>query len=159
MKRKLLLRAAEVLAAIPPERFNLAEWVTGDARTKILDDQKVTKKDHCGTVACAAGWLGLTPEFQKLGLKFEAIPGTYGKSYDTDLTYVNNEGKSLSRFDGLAQLFDVDYYTALELFCPAGTGNYDREICDKHGWELSDRDLFQHRVKKIINLAKKGKKQ
>lgn len=152
MKRKLLLRAAEILAEIPKKQFDLDRWLTGDASECILNDKKVTKKAKCDTIACAGGWLGITKEFNDRGLHFTK------DQYGYDLSFTSKKLSTTDPFEALQATFDLDYYQAYALFDGAGSGEYDDDIYTKHGWDLSDRDLFQYRVKKVINEAKKAKK-
>lgn len=167
MKRKLLLRAAEVLSKIPTKQFNLDTWIQGEGEKKLEGGEKLTKAKalNCGTLACAGGWLGVTPEFQKKGLTFKRIEHEAwdgSKTYSVELTHTDKKAPEGSRelpdFDGLARMFDISYSDASALFSYADGGYYDDDIYKKHGYEISDRDLFQYRVKKLINEAKKGKK-
>ncbi len=51
-----LMRLADFLEKnVPPERFSLDAWSTGD----LID---------CGTAACACGWATEIPEFKEAGL-------------------------------------------------------------------------------------------
>lgn len=157
MKRKLLLRAAEVLAQIPKRRFDLDQWIRGDAEQCLLDHKKVTKQAKCGTVACAGGWLGVTKEFNEVGLKFET--NGFGPYAHAELTYRKKDSDLVTTdpFEALEAVFDLTEDQAEALFTSSGHGNYDDAIYAKHGEDISDRDLFQYRVKKVINAAKKQK--
>jgi hypothetical protein len=53
MNRERLLRLADFLVGLSPERFDLAYWY---------------REKPCGTVACAIGWATTIPEFQAAGL-------------------------------------------------------------------------------------------
>lgn len=158
MKRKLLLRAAEVLAQIPEKRFDLDRWVRGTAEACLLDDKKVNKEAKCGTVACAGGWLGLTKEFNNLGLRFEK-QGTYPWQH-VELSYTKKDYHTTNPFTALEKLFGLTEDQAEALFQGSQDGEYDDAIYAKHGEDISDRELFQYRVKKVINAAKnkKGRK-
>lgn len=157
MKRKLLLRAAEILAAIPKERFDLDRWVSGEAERRIINGKKVTKEAKCGTIACAGGWLGLTKEFNEHGLAF--VQTGYDEYKSADLCFIKKgEIETNDPFEALQAVFDLDYHQVDALFTSAGHGDYDGAIYEKHGYDLHDRELFQYRVKKVINAAKKGRK-
>ena len=157
MKRKLLLRAAEILKSIPKKQFDLDRWMSGEADQCILAGKKVTKKAKCGTVACAGGWLGLTKEFNDRGLKFVK---TGNEDYSTTDLIFEKKGEMITDdpFDALRKTFDISWEQADALFTSSGDGEYDDAIYDKHGHDLDDRELFQQRVKKVINEAKKGRK-
>lgn len=55
----LLRDAYMIIDGIPDKSFNLMQ---------VYSTRKV--KADCGTIACAAGWLALHPDFQALGLKY-----------------------------------------------------------------------------------------
>ena len=57
-----LLKLADFLAQLPPDRFNFATWV-GDTEW-----QQGLLAQGCGTTACALGWATAIPEFAELGL-------------------------------------------------------------------------------------------
>jgi hypothetical protein len=151
MKRKLLLHAAEILNKIPKERLDLNHWMSGEAENRIRAGKRVTKGAKCGTIACAGGWLGLTKEFNEIGLRF--VKDGYG---GTDLVYVVEFNiVTNDPIEALQRTFDLTYDQADALFTSSGDGDYDDAIYNKYGDNLSDRELFQHRVKKVINEAKK----
>lgn len=166
MKRKLLLRAAELLAQIPKRQFSLDSWIQGEGADKLKNGEKLTKTKalSCGTLACAGGWLGVTKEFNEKGLTFKCIEHTsiwQEKWFSVELIHSDPKAPEgytdLEDFDGLARLFDISYHDAIALFSYAGGSIYDNAIYEKRGYDLDDRALFQYRVKKLINNAKKGK--
>jgi hypothetical protein len=157
MKRKLLLRAAEILKDIPKNRFDLDRWIKGDAEARIISGKKVTKEAKCGTIACAGGWLGLTKEFNDRGLKFVKYEGM-SNCPTAELVFEKNGETINDAFEALMETFDIGYAQADALFTASGIGDYDDEIYKKHGYDISDHELFQYRVKKVINEAKKGRK-
>jgi hypothetical protein len=54
MNKERLLKLADFLDALPPERFNYGSWVG--------DDWKGMQDLSCGTTACALGWATTIPE-------------------------------------------------------------------------------------------------
>ncbi len=65
-----LLRLAEFLENLPPERFDYSRWVGKDWEGK--------PDLSCGTTACALGWAATMPEFQELGLSLGVIYSDIG---------------------------------------------------------------------------------
>lgn len=61
---ELLKDAYAIIGGIPDEAFRLSLVVT--RRGESLE---------CGTIACAAGWLGMHPQFQALGLGVDKSGG------------------------------------------------------------------------------------
>ena len=58
---KRLLKLADFLQKLSPERFDINDWVGYG--------WKGESDLSCGTVACGLGWATTIPEFRKLGLK------------------------------------------------------------------------------------------
>lgn len=87
-----LLRLADHLEAVPPERFNLGEW-----------------ESECGTVACAIGHACRIPEFQAAGLAL--LPGDqWDEPYPAFGDYAG--------FNAAASFFGIEDLDALHLFDP-----------------------------------------
>lgn len=155
MKRKLLLEAAEYLATIPKRQFDLEQWIRGDAKQRVLAGKKITKESKCGTIACAGGWLGTSKKFNDRGLKF--IRRGEGRWAEVVLVLqTKHELVDDDPLEALATLFQISYSQADALFSYSTGGEYDNEIYAKHG-EMDDHTLFQLRVKKVINAAKRQK--
>lgn len=66
-----LLRLAEFLDTLPPERWNYEVWV---------DTERWEGKPDlsCGTQACALGWACAMPEFQELGVRLLKTTNSWG---------------------------------------------------------------------------------
>lgn len=60
VSKNRLLKLADFLEKLPPERFNYAHWVGLDWK----GDPNLS----CGTTACALGWATTIPSLQKAGL-------------------------------------------------------------------------------------------
>lgn len=58
-----LLKLADFLDKLPPERFDYSSWVG--------DDWGGRQDLSCGTTACALGWATTMPEFRRLGLRLD----------------------------------------------------------------------------------------
>ena len=70
MNTDRLLKLAAHLRTVPPDSFNLSQWVA-PAHNGMDKDQVVNSIVHsCGTVACAVGHACCMPEFNKQGLQF-----------------------------------------------------------------------------------------
>lgn len=62
---KRLLKLADFLKALPPQKFDYCSWVGSDWKGK--------QDLSCGTTGCALGWACAMPDFRRLGLKFRKI--------------------------------------------------------------------------------------
>lgn len=63
--KRRLLKLANFLEKLPPERFGFATWVGYNWEGKA--------NLSCGTTACALGWASTIPSFRKLGLRLFKI--------------------------------------------------------------------------------------
>ena len=107
--KRRLLRLAEFLDSLPPEKFDLAYW--GD------------QSSPCGTVACACGWACLLPEFQAEGLKVN-IYTEDEKRYATGTfapVYGSNRG-----VEAMMEFFDISSDDFDDLFLDDSYPEYDR---------------------------------
>lgn len=82
--RRRLLKLADFLDALPPERFDFGVWAG--------DDWKGAPDLSCGTTACALGWATTIPEFARLGLRLVKGRGrahyvTIGRDHKEDASY------------------------------------------------------------------------
>lgn len=70
-------KTIDIMKRIPPEKFNIEDWRTLDGvpwRTRFILERK-SRKDFdeqsllakCGTAACLAGWIAVSPEFKADG--------------------------------------------------------------------------------------------
>jgi hypothetical protein len=128
---ELLKEAYAIIDGIPDEYFDLESIVKND-----------TEHVGCGTIACAAGWLGLHPKFIKLGY-----------------TVTTNYGVTVARFknaaycglyDALSRLFNVQYSDATSLFC----ASYDSRFDSKVKSSISHKEMWKNRV--VAYLKEKG---
>ena len=69
MNAERLLKLADFLETLPPERFDYSDWVGWNWK----GDQTLS----CGTPACALGWAAAMPEFRELGLQLIACPAAF----------------------------------------------------------------------------------
>ena len=79
-KRKAkLLHLIEILEQVPEDKFNMKSWLNNNVETTKNDDNTITVHATCNTVACAAGWACLDPEFNLQGLfiEYKYITGSY----------------------------------------------------------------------------------
>ena len=167
MSRKInaarLVTLAKFIAPIKEEKFDLRSWGSHDGSLdqhdlEVFGINTKTKKDEvkfcptadqlgdaCGTTACALGWAGTIPEFQKDGLKLEMFAEVYtgdnGKEFVVDSTLVTlrrNKKRVLDTFEAGAAFFGIDEEDSYELFDPArySTGNSEIQpphVCVKIG--------------------------
>lgn len=64
--KRRLLKLADFLDKLPPERFNFRRWVGMDWKGR--------QNLSCGTTACAFGWATTMQVFRKLGLRLMRHP-------------------------------------------------------------------------------------
>lgn len=102
---KRLLKLVDILRQVPRKQFDMSVWCTDD---------------ECGTVACAAGWACMDPDFRRAGLSFSKRndSGPW-RGFDRapsltlkDGTVVNDEWCALEQF------FDLTNDEAEYLFMP-----------------------------------------
>lgn len=124
----LLRRAYAVIDGIPADRFNLSSF----ANSLNVHD--------CGTIACAAGWLGMHPEFQALGLGLEIsasgrvdIIGHAAEFWDRTLSRVF--GISVDQASGI---FGARWMASS--FDPVNEADF------------TDKELWQARVRRFLEL-------
>ena len=114
-----LLKLADLLDALPDERFQFHHWVD--------EDTYKGKPDlSCGTTACALGWATTIPAFRKLGLRLRSNgPGVspspcmvgdaigYSRNrYGTTVDHVDRAADRVFHLsvDGVKKLFLPDHY-------------------------------------------------
>lgn len=147
MNIKLLQEAADIVSAIPKKQFNLDVWVDSKTVSKPNSDEVKPANTTCGTIACAGGWLALTPKFNRKGLKLLKLE--YDSSHS--LYHVDKNGHKAYGYKGLGAVFDITEYEAMQLFASRNHGIYDSEILKMDDRSrMSDRRLFKERVKKFL---------
>src|ERR1700748_3456143 len=99
MNIERLKLAIAIIETVPEENLNLDSFVSRLASPE--------PRATCGTIACAAGWLGFHPEMNKLGLHLG--PSPWGQKR---LVPIFN---GADRFHALAEFFETDWDTALDL--------------------------------------------
>ena len=77
-------------------------------RKNVMMDSVMEELDvignHCGTIACGMGWLGVTPAFNDLGLEYKSFGGMHWKDRRIDF------------MSAAQRLFKIDGETASYLF-------------------------------------------
>jgi hypothetical protein len=128
---ELLKDAYAIIDGIPDEYFDLEKIVKND-----------TKHVGCGTIACAAGWLGLHPKFNELG---------YTVNVNSGITVASFKNATYGGFyDSLVHLFNIPYSTAMNLFC----ASYDSRFDSKVKSSISHKEMWKNRV--VAYLKEKG---
>jgi hypothetical protein len=100
MRKDRLLKLAEFLEALPPERLDMEIWAS----------RRFDPAD-CGTCACAFGWAATIPEFRELGLELDISEFGSGSVW-----YQRTSG-----FAAAEAFFGLSIEDAKSLF-----GNFDR---------------------------------
>lgn len=103
-----LLKLADFLDTLPPERFNYSHWV-GNAWGGKPDLS-------CGTTACALGWATAIPEFQAMGLCLQR--DGYGEVCVTLGEDVSDCEGAEHSFLAAKKLFGITFRQAEFLFRP-----------------------------------------
>ncbi len=137
MNRERLLRAYEIIDGIPDSKFNLNDFVIQTGKGSL----------KCGTIACAAGWISLHPEFSPLLNPEQHMTNTgMAKWSRQQFNIVDRLGvlrKTSSYFNAMAYLFNLSDLESLHLFgMPA-----DYEIGSNH------KEMWQNRVKSLLSLT------
>lgn len=106
-------------------------------RKKVHLSQIVAKCDvennHCGTIACGMGWLGLSPSFKRMGLR-----------YNTESDILEYAHKQWADYDDAAvDIFDIDQETANYLFDPKEGRRSERPYVEYKG--STRREMISHK--------------
>lgn len=99
-----LLKLADFLERLPPERFNYDRWVD-------IDTWKGAPDLSCGTTACAFGWATTMPAFRRLGLRLRRT-----KTHEIEFLY---RGLFCSPMEAAEQVFGLKNLEANWLFLPS----------------------------------------
>jgi hypothetical protein len=137
MNVERLKLAIRIIERIPDSRVALSYWQQG-ADEGDLAVQTMDAADHCGTIACAGGWLALAPEMQERGLRPSVILGapTLG---------------SLRSYAALASFFDIGHTEADQLFGPRAA---HESFPDS---PASDREVWLSRARKLLEETNEEK--
>jgi hypothetical protein len=127
---ELLKDAYAIIGGIPSNRFDLRAFQQVRSGGGVA---KRAKEIHCGTLACAGGWLALHPQFNRLGLRAdrEGRPTRKGDDYP---------------FSALATTFGLTLGDTQRLFGARAASilipaNFAR-MSDKQLWLKRCRDLI-----------------
>lgn len=97
MNFELFDKAVDFIASREDKQLNLGNWQA--FAPNITPSSEAV---HCGTIACAGGWIALNPEFEALGVR----AGSFGAP----------RFWGLSSYEALAKLFDISINDANDLF-------------------------------------------
>ena len=142
----LLREAYAIIDGIPDDRFNLRTYANS------------TDPNHCGTIACAVGWLAMHPTFNALGLTLRR--GEFG---DDDPMPFCPEG--YDGFSSVARTLGISYGIAYTIFQCRDYPEYEPEgselMTDKQLWPITDLDVLvygvaynRHKLLETIKLKK-----
>lgn len=124
----LLRHAYAIIDGIPEDRFDL-----GEISVNVLEDDQANNPHNCNTIACAAGWICLHPDFQAKGLSLSdnGSPRRNGECGDYDIF--------------MSEMFGITYAQSEKLFAP------------RKDWEdstdLTDKQVWQRRVKRFLGIS------
>lgn len=143
---------AKFLRKLPPKKraaFALDTWVSlpQEAQYKLGPSVNVDEKiilASCGTSACAVGWCGSIPEFQKAGFQLLADDG-----------YIRPVFEGRDDWRAVEAFFDLDGPTSEHLFMPS---NYEEvEDPDTGEWTCqATPDDVADRIDQLTGLSSKG---
>jgi hypothetical protein len=127
-----LLVLADFLEQLPPDRFNLAVWVSSiwQGREDL----------GCGAKACAMGWAATIPEFRALGLRLvRPVSPSTGKPLAAIPELAIDEGADpLRGFEAAAALFGLSRTAADYLFDPDAYRDPDEDEDDEDDEEYNE---------------------
>lgn len=109
---KRVLKAIEVVAAAPKEKFDMDSWGTHaahDDNSSLLKGD-ITKKQLttlCGTTACAAGWCAADPYFRRRGLTMKWSSPYYKGEHQFAAISVVHKGNDKSIESTLGAFFGI----------------------------------------------------
>ncbi len=126
---ELLKDAYAIIDGIPDAAINLARIVSKGGR-----------KPSCGTIACAAGWLGFHPKMRAAGLKTQhnRLDNYYQMTY-------RGEHDAGAYVYAMSEAFGLGRRDASELF-------NGRQSSEKEGdfAKLSDKQIWLRRVREFL---------
>jgi hypothetical protein len=129
----LLREACAVIDGIPVSRFNLNAVCVN---TQSMSNQ--TNPQHCGTVGCVMGWLGMHPDFKARGLGFTR--GEY--------PMLTLDGCAMDYATIGAKVFGMTETQAENLFSPVNCSSLDNKT-EFYSAEDS-RKVFRNRIRKFF---------
>jgi hypothetical protein len=134
MNVERLKRAIAIIEATPSKQLNLRFWQRGEKDTTKKQYVSSVQEVHCGTIACAAGWLALNPEMNAEGLSC----GPFGYPVFEEHT----------QFAALQHFFDIRDVEAYRLF-------NSRTIFEQCGGRelLSDKQIWLVRATQLLATA------
>jgi hypothetical protein len=101
MNKKRLIKAYHILKTIPPGNLDLRTWKASGYSTEPT----------CNTIACAAGWLAMHPDFNEKGLT-SAVSGTPYYKFPSGASHSTGYG-AMSKF------FAISLKDSVRLFQPS----------------------------------------
>lgn len=134
MRRDLMLEAIAIIEQIPATKFDLEKWQQSTGPFPTWADS--LSNTHCGTIACAAGWITLYPQFQELGMRTTM----HGRP-----VFVQH-GQTWMGINAMARLFDLRDVEADTLFC----GRRYVEKVDPRYSQLTDKELWLSRARRLL---------
>lgn len=131
MNIELFDKAVDFIASRTDEQLDLGDWQKSwTNRGTIAPSSEYV---NCGTIACAGGWIALSPEFNELGV----YPGIAGAPrFDGDAAY-----------SAMAKLFDIPRHVAANLFYFRTTD--DEVQFGEFANTMTDRQLWLSRARMV----------
>ena len=121
-QRKRLEKLAEFLKTVPPEKFDMEQWMDTEDATDATERSRDVPVDAnaCGTVGCAMGWATTIPSFRKAGLRLFRITNYLGQpSSACHVALVDKKtGHISSDFSAAADFFGISISESEKLFSP-----------------------------------------
>lgn len=136
-----LKQAYAVIDGIPEKNFDLDAWYT---ETDSKPGKKI--KPTCGTIACAAGWLAIHPEFMSKDYRSEATENRYWSAG----VIRSRSNAWVGGIDYVERTFGLTWEDADALFCPAGDSRYESDLTIDQLDKMSHKTVWQRRIKKFL---------
>jgi hypothetical protein len=128
---ELFDKAVEFIEEIPDAQLMLSDWQSVSMTSAVVSS---SEEVHCGTIACAGGWLALNPDFEELGV-------TVG------ITGIPRFGSSAG-YTALAHLFGLPKDVAISLF-DVRSSPYDGCQFGEVRSLMTDRQLWLSRARLV----------
>ncbi len=151
---RLNVLAEFLMNEVKPSKFNMNNWaeLPDGSLTEKSSHKDVVKimeetSNLCGTAACALGWAGTIPAFNRAGLKMVPIKSNCG-SDSAYVTYSSASG-NIQGFQAAEQFFKLTEEEAESIFDPSSY--------DDNSWTYNKitRSKVVRHIKKIIKSREK----
>ncbi len=139
MNVELFDKAVDFISSLDDQQLDLEDWQRVNYGRKVATSSKDVV---CGTIACAAGWLALNPEFEAYGLS-TGLMGT-PRLGDRNAGY---RAEYSVGYRAMSELLDLPLRIAMNLFY--FRNDKDRALFGVDLKHLTDRQLWLSRARLV----------